>query len=65
VIYAVEPDGTADRCRIDRSSGLPAIDALTCRLIEQRFRFRPARDRNGRPVRALIRESHTWIANDR
>jgi protein TonB len=65
VIYAVEPDGSADRCRIDHSSGHPAIDSLTCRLIEQRFRFRPALDRNGRPVRSMIRETHTWVANDR
>jgi protein TonB len=60
VIYTIEPDGTADECRITRSSGSRALDATTCRLIEQRFRFEPSRDRNGRPVRARMVQDHTW-----
>lgn len=62
VRYTVNPDGTASACRIDRSSGFPALDATACRLIEQRFRFRPARDRAGRAVPATIAEEHRWIA---
>lgn len=65
VIFAVDPDGTASECRIERTSGIPEIDRLTCRLIEQRFRYRPATNRFGRPVRALVAETHTWVANDR
>lgn len=65
VVYAVERDGTVTGCRAERSSGRSAIDSLTCRLIEQRFRYRPALDRNGRPVRSMVRETHTWVANDR
>ena len=60
VIFAVNADGRVSDCRIDRPSGYSAIDGLTCRLIEQRFRYRPARDRNGRPVRSHVRETHTW-----
>lgn len=63
VIFTVLPGGSATACRVDRSSGYPAIDALTCRLIESRFRYRPARDRAGRPVRAMVRETHTWYAS--
>jgi periplasmic protein TonB len=29
------------------SSGHPELDATTCRLIERRFRFEPARDAHG------------------
>lgn len=65
VVFAVNPDGTASQCQVERSSGHPAIDRLTCRLIEQRFRYRPATNRYGRPVRAMVGETHTWIANDR
>lgn len=65
VVYAVERDGTVTGCRAERSSGRSAIDSLTCRLIEQRFRYRPALDRSGRPVRSMVRETHTWVANDR
>jgi protein TonB len=37
------------------------LDALTCRLIRERFRFRPSRDGRGRPVPALVRETHEWV----
>jgi protein TonB len=64
VRYTVEIDGTVSGCRADEPSGLPVLDALACRLIEQRFRFRPARDAKGRPVPATIQEAHTWIVRD-
>ncbi len=60
VRYAVETDGRASNCRIDRSSGFAEVDAMACRLIVQRFRFRPARDAAGRPVRSTVIETHTW-----
>lgn len=61
VVYRVNIDGRVSNCRAERSSGIPALDQLTCRLIEQRFRFRPARDRRGRSVPSMIIESHSWI----
>lgn len=63
VIFAVLASGRVTDCRIDRSSGDATIDSLTCRLIEQRFRYRPATDRSGRPVRAMVRETHSWYAS--
>ncbi len=63
VVFAVNADGRVANCRIDRPSAHPAIDSLTCRLIEQRFRYRPALDRRGRPVRSFVRETHTWVGS--
>lgn len=60
VRYAVETNGRVTDCRIDRSSGKPALDARVCQLIERRFRFRPARDAQGRPVRSTVVETHNW-----
>lgn len=60
VRYAVEVDGRATGCTVTRSSGHPLLDATTCRLIEQRFRFRPSRDRRGNPVRSFIVQRHSW-----
>lgn len=65
VRYVVEPDGRVSSCRADEPSGRPMLDALACRLIEQRFRFRPARDRAGRPVRATIVEAHSWFVREK
>jgi protein TonB len=65
VLFAVEADGHANHCRIEHSSGYPALDGLACRLIEQRFRFQPAKDRFGRSVRSWVEESHTWVARER
>lgn len=60
VLYTVEADGRVTGCRIERSSRHRELDALTCRLIERRFVFRPARDARGRAVRSLVGENHTW-----
>lgn len=65
VVFAVEGDGRVTGCRADRTSGYPSIDSLTCRLIEQRFRYRPALDHRGRPVRSFVRETHHWFARER
>ncbi|MEA3013901.1 MAG: periplasmic protein TonB [Sphingomonadales bacterium] len=64
VIYAVETDGRATHCEITRSSGSPELDSTTCRLIEQRFRFRPSQNRSGRPIRSRIVQDHYWETHD-
>lgn len=65
VRYFVNIDGRVSGCLVDEPSGYPGIDAMTCRLIEQRFVFRPALDRAGRPVRVRIAETHTWFSRER
>ncbi len=54
--FRVRADGAVDRCGVLRSSGVAVFDAATCRLIEQRFRFRPA-PRRRRPADRL-RDPH-------
>ncbi|WP_197277095.1 energy transducer TonB [Sphingomonas profundi] len=63
VRYSVEVTGRVDNCIVERSSGTRALDDLTCRLIEQRFFYRPSRDETGRPVRSVIEENHSWIVD--
>jgi protein TonB len=53
-------NGRVSRCIVIRSSGVPELDALTPRLIEQRFVYRPATDRNGRPVPDDVEVEWTW-----
>jgi periplasmic protein TonB len=45
--FSVGKDGRASGCTLLESSGHPELDATTCRLIERRFRFEPARDAHG------------------
>lgn len=64
VRYVVEVDGHVSNCRTTESSGYPQIDWTACRLIEQRFRYKPARDREGNPVRSAIVETHSWYIRE-
>jgi periplasmic protein TonB len=59
--FRVEANGRVSRCSVTQSSGVPELDALTCRLIIQRFRYRPSTDRFGRPIPDTIDGEHEWI----
>ncbi len=50
VRFTVGVDGRARGCAVAISSRRGDLDAATCRLIEARFRYRPARDAAGRAV---------------
>ena len=65
VRFMVETDGRVSDCEVDHSSGNIALDNTTCRLIQERFRFDPARDEEGRPVPSTIIENHSWIFEPR
>lgn len=65
MVFTVGPSGRVTSCRITRSSGIPELDALTCRLIQQRFLYRPSTDRNGRPIADEVEGEHDWIPDRR
>ena len=65
VSFTVQVNGRVTGCRVTRSSGVPELDALTCVLISQRFRFRPATDRYGRAVSETIDWDQDWIPHGR
>lgn len=58
--YRIGIDGRVSDCRILVSSGRPSLDATTCRLITERFRFRPSKDARGNPVPSIMVETHGW-----
>lgn len=60
VIYFVNTDGSVSDCRVTRSSGIAQLDGLTCRLIEQRYRYKPSLDEDGQPVRSRVYHNYTW-----
>ncbi|HEY7810039.1 MAG TPA: TonB family protein [Allosphingosinicella sp.] len=60
VRFTIRADGRVGDCRIIRSSGHAELDDTTCRLIEKRFRYRPALGRSGRPVAASEAKTFDW-----
>lgn len=61
-IFTIGANGRVTRCGVTRSSGVPELDALTCRLVMQRFVYRPSTDRSGRAVPTEADGEHEWIA---
>ena len=60
VTIKVNTDGSVSNCRIARTSGDGAIDALMCQLTVRYVRFSPARDERGRPVAQDITFFPNW-----
>lgn len=58
--FTVRPDGGVSGCKVARSSGDARLDATTCRLIESRFRYAPAKDGQGRPVEDVMGWKQDW-----
>jgi protein TonB len=60
VTIRVDPDGSVANCRVARSSGDRAIDALMCQLTLSYIRFDPARDPSGRAVAQDVTFFPNW-----
>ena len=63
--FTVGTSGRVTRCAVTRSSGVPELDALTCRLVQQRFLYRPSTDRFGRPIADQVEGEHEWVSRGR
>ena len=59
---AVGIAGRANGCRVIRTSGNRELDTTTCRLIMERFRFKPARNAAGQAVPSQIEYEQEWDA---
>jgi periplasmic protein TonB len=61
-VFTVGANGRVTRCGLTRSSGVAELDVLTCRLVMQRFVYRPSTDNRGRPVPTEVDGEHEWVA---
>lgn len=61
VKVTVGTDGRASNCSIFRASPDAEADAITCRLVVERLRFRPATDSSGNPVAAPFFWRQRWF----
>lgn len=61
VVWTVDAVGTVGGCRTVLSSGTPILDQTACTLIEQRGRYRPARDAAGAAIASHDAEAVFWL----
>lgn len=59
--FTVGVDGRAHACQVTATSGDRSLDAYTCRKIEERLRYDPARDRAGRKISQVVDGEHEWL----
>ena len=59
-VWEIGEDGCVQACRIETSSGSPALDDATCRLATAQGRYDPARDAAGRPIRSVGGGTVRW-----
>jgi periplasmic protein TonB len=60
VRFTIDPFGRPSGCRVVRTSGHALLDTATCRLIEERFRYEPARDTRGNTVEDVAGWQQRW-----
>jgi TonB family protein len=57
----VSPAGKASDCQMVRSSGHDDLDKITCKVMVDRTRFHPARDREGRAMASPYAFAIQWV----
>jgi protein TonB len=62
--FTVGVTGRVTACAITRSSGNAELDAATCRLVIQRFRYRPSTDARGRPIPVVVEGEQDWSTSE-
>lgn len=50
MLFRVGVDGRAGDCRVIETTGVKSLEDVSCRAMVQRARFRPALDRDGKPM---------------
>ena len=56
----VNEGGRLAACEVTESSGNAKLDAIPCRVLQRRFRFKPARDSGGRAVAQWLGLRWKW-----
>lgn len=61
IALTVDAQGRPGDCRVVRPSRDPEADRTTCRLAQERFRFRPARDAAGQAIPSIYGWQQRWF----
>ena len=61
VRITVGTNGRVAGCDVTSPSGSPALDRATCRILQSRARFSPARDNHGEPTTDTLTQRIRWV----
>lgn len=61
VAFEVSEQGRVENCVVTQSSGSRRLDETTCTLITRRFRYDPAKDASGNPIREKKTDRVKWV----
>jgi len=53
-LLLVDENGKVIGCDVVKPSGIPVFDAMGCAVMQERAKFSPARDANGKPMRSAV-----------
>lgn len=51
-LLLIDEQGKVADCDVLKPSGIPALDGMGCQVLRERAKFKPAFDRNGKPMRS-------------
>lgn len=60
VLLMVDEGGKVSDCVVDHTSGNASIDAVTCLVLAERAKLRPAVDASGKPAKSVLRQTVGW-----
>jgi TonB family protein len=60
VMMMIDETGKLRDCMVEETSGVAALDAMTCKVLQDRARFHPATDAAGKPMKSVLTRRITW-----
>jgi protein TonB len=60
VKVTVDSAGRVSDCSVAHSSGFKTLDAETCKVVQRKARFSPAKDEQGHPVAGVLYGDISW-----
>lgn len=64
VTYTVGTNGSVTACSVTKPSGFPRLDEATCKIIQRRWRFNPAKDASGQAIEETKSQPVRWQLQD-
>jgi len=64
VLLLIDEAGVLKDCSVESTSGIASLDVMSCQVLRQRAKFRPAIDAAGKSVKGVINSAIRWKMSD-